>query len=299
MKKIIFEGTATALVTPFKRGKIDYRAFDALIENQLRVGIDAFVVNGTTGECCSLSRRERRNNIKFVAEKVKGRVPIIAGTGCNNAELAKQFTEDASEEGADAVLAVTPYYNKTSEKGVVDYYAKLADVSDIPVLIYNVPGRTGMNLSPALIVELAKHENIVGIKQSDSDISRSAAVVELTDADFTLYGGNDDMITPFLAVGGKGIVSVASNAFPRFVSSICRDFFSGNVLSAAKSQLELLPLAEKLFSPVNPIPIKALLAHMNIIEDELRSPLVKLEKRYRKKLFDVAEKIREAESCKR
>lgn len=299
MKKNIFTGTATALITPFKRGKIDYRAFGALIERQLDAGIDAFVVNGTTGEGSTLSREERKDNIKFVTGMVKGRIPVIAGTGCNNTELAKAFTEDASEAGADAVLVVTPYYNKTSEKGIIEYYTGIADISGVPVLIYNVPSRTGMNLSPVIVAELSKHENIVGIKQADNDITRSAVTVSLTEDDFALYCGNDDMITPTLAIGGKGVISVASNVFPAFVANICRDYFSGNTQSAAESQLKLLSLTEKLFSTVNPIPVKALLAHMRMIENELRLPLVKLERKYCKSLFDAADKImKEEQLCR-
>ena len=278
MKKTIFTGAATALITPFdKNGKIDYNKFGDLVEDQINAGINALVVCGTTGEASTLTDEEHREAISFVVKKTAGRVPVIAGTGSNDTEYAIGLTKHACEEGADAVLLVTPYYNKATQKGLIRMYTEIADASDKPVIIYNVPSRTGVNIEPSTYLALADHPNIVAIKEANGNISKIAETCLLVGDKLDIYSGNDDQIVPVLALGGKGVISVLSNVVPEKTVDICKKFFDGDVKGSRDLQLELLPLTNALFSEVNPIPAKCAMAHMGYTENVLRSPLYPME----------------------
>ena len=278
MKKTIFTGAATALITPFdKNGKIDYDKFGELVEYQINAGINALVVCGTTGEASTLTDEEHREAISFVVKKTAGRVPVIAGTGSNDTEYAIALTKHACEEGADAVLLVTPYYNKATQKGLIRMYTEIADASDKPVIIYNVPSRTGVNIEPSTYLALADHPNIVAIKEANGNISKIAETCLLVGDKLDIYSGNDDQIVPVLALGGKGVISVLSNVVPEKTVDMCKKFFDGDVKGSRDLQLELLPLTNALFSEVNPIPAKCAMAHMGYTENVLRSPLYPME----------------------
>ena len=278
MKKTIFTGAATALITPFdKNGKIDYDKFGELVEAQINAGINALVVCGTTGEASTLTDEEHREAISFVVKKTAGRVPVIAGTGSNDTEYAIALTKHACEEGADAVLLVTPYYNKATQKGLIRMYTEIADASDKPVIIYNVPSRTGVNIEPSTYLALADHPNIVAIKEANGNISKIAETCLLVGDKLDIYSGNDDQIVPILALGGKGVISVLSNVVPEKTVDMCKKFFDGDIKGSRELQLELLPLTNALFSEVNPIPAKCAMAHMGYTENVLRSPLYPME----------------------
>lgn len=278
MKKTIFEGVATALITPFdENGKIDYEKFAQLVEFQISEGINALVVCGTTGEASTLTDDEHKDAIEFVVKQTNGRVPVIAGTGSNDTDYAIWLTKHACEVGADAVLIVTPYYNKATQKGLVKMYTAIADASTKPVIIYNVPSRTGVNIEPKTYLALADHPNIVAIKEANGNISKIAETIALVGDKLDVYSGNDDQIVPILALGGKGVISVLSNPLPRKTVEICDKFFKGDVKGSAQLQLELLPLINALFSEVNPIPAKCAMAHMGYTENVLRSPLYPME----------------------
>ena len=285
MKNTIFTGAATAIVTPFRDGVIDYETFGRLIEWQISEGIDAIVACGTTGEGSTLTDEEHRDAIRFAVEKVNGRVPVIAGTGSNDTAYAIDLTKFACEVGADAMLLVTPYYNKATQKGLIRSFEAVADVSTKPIILYNVPSRTGCNLLPASGLELAKHPNIVAIKEACGNISQIAELAALTRGELDIYSGNDDQIVPVLSLGGKGVISVLSNIMPRATSEMCRRFFDGDVAGSAKLQLDLLPLINALFCEVNPIPAKAAVSAMGFGENSLRLPLTPMEPQNEEKLL--------------
>ena len=287
MKKTIFTGAATAIVTPFKNGEVDYEQFGRLIEWQIAEGIDAIVACGTTGEGSTLTDEEHREVIRYAVEKVAGRVPVIAGTGSNDTAYAIDLTRFACDVGADAMLLVTPYYNKATQKGLVRSFEAVADVSTKPIILYNVPSRTGCNLLPASALELSKHENIVAIKEACGNISQIAELAALTQGELDIYSGNDDQIVPVLSLGGKGVISVLSNIMPRATSEMCRKFWAGDVAGSAKMQLELLPLINALFCEVNPIPAKAAVAAMGFGENSLRLPLTEMEPQNEAKLLEL------------
>ena len=281
MKKTIFEGAATALITPFDaNGKIDYKKFAELVEFQISEGINALVVCGTTGEASTLTDDEHKDAIEFVVKQTAGRVPVIAGTGSNDTEYAIWLTKHACEVGADAVLIVTPYYNKATQKGLIKMYTAIADASTKPVIVYNVPSRTGVNIEPATYVALAEHPNIVAIKEANGNISKIAQTIALVGDKLDIYSGNDDQIVPILALGGKGVISVLSNPMPKATVEICERFFKGDVKGSCELQLKLLPLIDALFSEVNPIPVKCAMAHMGYTENILRSPLYPMEEEH-------------------
>lgn len=287
MKKTIFEGVATALITPFdKNGRIDYKKFAELVEFQISEGINALVVCGTTGEASTLTDDEHKDAIEFVVKQTNGRVPVIAGTGSNDTEYAIWLTKHACEVGADAVLIVTPYYNKTTQKGLIKMYTAIADASTKPVIVYNVPSRTGVNIEPATYVALAEHPNIVAIKEANGNISKIAETMLLVGDKLDIYSGNDDQIVPILALGGKGVISVLSNPMPRATVEICDRFFKGDIQGSAQLQLKLLPLINALFSEVNPVPAKAAMAHMGYTENVLRSPLYPMEEEHERVLVE-------------
>ncbi|MBR2722011.1 MAG: 4-hydroxy-tetrahydrodipicolinate synthase [Clostridia bacterium] len=287
MKKTVFTGAATAIITPFYNNEVDYDAFARLIDWQIAEGIDALVVCGTTGEASTLTDEEHRAVMKFAVERVAGRVPVIAGTGSNDTAYAIELTRYACEIGADAVLLVTPYYNKATQKGLIASFTAVADASTKPVILYNVPSRTGCNILPATAAILAEHPNIVAIKEASGNISQIAELAALTQGKLDIYSGNDDQIVPILSLGGKGVISVLSNPMPRATAEICRRFFAGDVAGSAKLQLELLPLINALFCEVNPIPAKAAMAAMGYGENSVRLPLTVMEETHEKQLLDL------------
>ena len=287
MKKTVFTGAATAIITPFKDNKIDYDSFGKLIDWQINEGIDAIVVCGTTGEASTLTDQEHKDAIKFAVEKVSGRVPVIAGTGSNDTAYAIEMTEYACSVGADAILLVTPYYNKATQKGLIKSFTAVADASTKPIILYNVPSRTGCNILPATAAKLAEHENIVAIKEASGNISQIAELAALTRGKLDIYSGNDDQIVPILSLGGKGVISVLSNPMPRATSKLCHEFFDGNIEKSLQMQLDLLPFVNALFCEVNPIPVKAAMANMGFCENSLRMPLTPMEEEHELKLVEI------------
>lgn len=285
MKNTIFEGAATAIITPLNENGIDFEAFGRLIEWQISEGIDAIVAAGTTGEGSTLTDEEHRAVIKFCVEKVNGRVPVIAGTGSNDTAYAAQLTKYACEAGADAVLLVTPYYNKATQNGLIKSFTAVADISTKPCILYNVPSRTGCNIKPETCAVLAKHPNIVAIKEASGDISQIAAISHLCGDSIDIYSGNDDQIVPVLSLGGKGVISVLSNLLPRETSQICHSFLNGDVKTARDMQLEYLPLINSLFCEVNPIPVKAAMSAMGYGSNILRLPLTPMEEANKNRLI--------------
>lgn len=286
MKNTVFTGAATAIITPLNQNGVDYETFEKLIEWQIAEGIDAIVVAGTTGESSTLTDAEHKQVIKFCVDKVAGRVPVIAGTGSNDIAYAVSLTKYACEVGADAVLVVTPYYNKATQNGLIASFTAIADASTKPCILYNVPSRTGCNIKPETCAVLAKHKNIVAIKEASGDISQVAAISRLCGDELDIYSGNDDQIVPVLSLGGKGVISVLSNLLPRETSQICHDYFDGNVEQSRKMQLKYLPLIDSLFCEVNPIPVKAAMSAMGYGENYLRLPLTPIEDANRTKLLD-------------
>lgn len=277
MKTPIFKGSATALVTPFDRqGELDEPALLALIDWQLRCGTDALVVCATTGECATLSDREWSRVVSLAVERAAGRVPVIAGTGRNDTIHALRLGQEAKALGADAVLTVTPYYNKTTQQGLLRHYLFLAEGVELPMLLYNVPSRTGMSFRAETYAALAEHPNIYGVKEASGDFGLILKARALCPEDFALYSGNDDQIVPILALGGLGVISTAANVVPAELHALCDSFFRGDLPEARAIQLRLQPLIEALFLEVNPIPVKAALAAMGRMEETVRMPLTTL-----------------------
>lgn len=277
MKNTIFTGAATAIITPLNEKGIDFDAFGKLIEWQIAEGIDAIVAAGTTGEGSTLTDSEHKSVIKFCVEKVNGRVPVIAGTGSNDIAYAIELTKYACEVGADAMLLVTPYYNKATQNGLIESFTAVADVSTKPCILYNVPSRTGCNIKPETCAVLAKHPNIVAIKEASGDISQVAAISHLCGDNLDIYSGNDDQIIPVLSLGGKGVISVLSNLLPHETSQMCHSFLNGDTENAKDMQLKYLPLINSLFCEVNPIPVKAAMSAMGYCDNYLRLPLTSME----------------------
>lgn len=273
----IFRGIATALITPLTADGIDYAQLGKLIDWQIDQGINALVICGTTGESSTLSDAEHRRAIAFACEKVNGRVPVIAGTGSNETAYAVELTKSACADGADAVLVVTPYYNKTTQNGLVAMYNTIADASTKPVILYNVPSRTGIGIQPETYVKLAQHPNIAAIKEASSDISKIVETFALVGDQLDIYSGNDDQIVPILSMGGQGCISVLSNVVPRETVAITDQFFAGNVAEAARLQCQFMPLIRSLFCESNPIPVKAAMSALGFCENYLRLPLVPME----------------------
>jgi len=277
MKNTVFTGAATAIVTPFKGNEIDYEQFGRLIDWQIEQGINAIVVAGTTGEGSTLTDEEHKAVIKYCVEKVAGRVPVIAGTGSNDTAYAIALTKYACEVGADAMLLITPYYNKATQKGMIESFRLVADASTKPCILYNVPSRTGCNLLPESVAELSKHPNIVAVKEACGNISQIAKVAALCGDNIDIYSGNDDQIVPILSLGGKGVISVLSNIAPADTVLMCEKYFAGDVKGAAAMQLDYLELIDALFCEVNPIPVKAAVSAMGFGENSLRLPLTPME----------------------
>lgn len=285
--KTVFKGVATALITPIDENGVNYEKLEKLIEWQINEGINAIVICGTTGEASTLTDEEHRAVIKFAVEKVNKRIPVIAGTGSNDTDYAIDLTKFACEVGVDGVLVVTPYYNKTSQAGLVKMFTMIADNSTVPVILYNVPSRTGVNIEPATYEILAQHPMISGIKEASGNISALAKTASLLKGKLDIYSGNDDEIVPIMSLGGIGVISVLSNLLPKKTVEICDSFFNGDVAKARDLQLELLPLINALFSDVNPIPVKAAMAHMGFCENYLRLPLVEMAEDKEKVLVEL------------
>ncbi len=287
MKNTVFTGVATAIVTPLNEKGIDFEKFGKLIDWQIEEGINAIVVCGTTGESSTLTDEEHRAAIKFAVDHIAGRVPVIAGTGSNDAAYAIDLTKFACEAGADAMLVVTPYYNKATQNGLIKLFTAIADASTKPIILYNVPSRTGVNIAPATCKALAEHPNICGIKEASGNISQIAEIASLVGDKMDIYSGNDDQIVPIMSLGGKGVISVLSNPMPKKTVEICDAFFAGDVAKARDIQLELLPLINALFSEVNPIPVKAAMAAMGWCENYVRLPLTCMEEKNEAKLLEL------------
>lgn len=277
MKNRVFTGAATAIVTPMNEKGIDYENFARLIEWQIDEGINAIVACGTTGEGSTLTDEEHKAAIKFVVDQVKGRVPVIAGTGSNDTAYSIELTMYACEVGADAMLVVSPYYNKATQNGLIETFRMIADASTKPVILYNVPSRTGMNITPKTCQVLSEHPNIVAIKEASGNISQIAEIAHLCGDNLDIYSGNDDQIVPILSLGGIGVISVLSNVMPKETVEICDKFLSGDFKESCKLQLDLIPYINSLFCEVNPIPVKAAVAAMGYCEDYLRLPLTTME----------------------
>ena len=275
----VFEGAGVALITPFKEnGEVNYEKLEELVEEQIAGGTDAIIACGTTGEASTMSHEEHLDVIRFVCEKVKGRLPVVAGTGSNCTETAVYLSEEAEKLGADAVLQVSPYYNKATQKGLYKHFAAVAEAIRIPVILYNIPGRTGVNIAAGTIADLCKNvDNIVGVKEASGNFSAIAQLMNLTDGNIDLYSGNDDQIVPILSLGGKGVISVLSNIAPQQAHDICAAFFEGNAMESARLQLAAIPLIEALFCEVNPIPVKAAMNMMGKGAGPLRLPLTEME----------------------
>ena len=291
MKNLIFRGIATAMVTPMTATGVDYDALARFIDFQLAEGINALVAVGTTGESATLTPQERKEVIRFTVERVAGRVPVIAGTGTNNTQHVLEFTKSACDDGADAVLVVTPYYNKATQAGLIAHFTAVADASAKPVILYNVPSRTGCNLLPDTVAVLAKHPNIAAIKEASGNMGQVVELAAKCGSDIAIYSGEDGITLPILSMGGQGCISVASNVVPKTMVSLADTFFRGDVAEAARMQRELWPLIHLLFCEVNPIPAKAAVSAMGYGEEHIRLPLTPMEDAHRAALYAEMKKL--------
>ena len=291
MKNTIFTGMATAIVTPMTATGIDYEALGRFLEFQIENGINAIVVMGTTGENATIEYAEQKEVIRFTVEKVAKRVPVIAGTGTNNTAHVLHNTKNACEVGADAVLVVTPYYNKATQNGLYEHFVTVADASTVPVILYNVPGRTGCNLLPKTVARLAEHPNIVAIKEATGNMAQMVEIIHLCGDKIDVYSGEDALTVPMMAMGAAGTISVLSNVAPRESVAMTDACLAGDYKAAAKMQADLLPLINALFSEVNPIPAKAGVSAMGFGEEHLRLPLTKMEQGTRAVLFAEMRKL--------
>ena len=275
MKKTIFTGAGVAIVTPMNPDEsINFDRLGQIIDNQIENGTDAIVICGTTGESATMTDQEHVDCIEYAVKRVNGRVPVVAGAGSNHTSYAVWMSKEAKRVGADALLHVTPYYNKTSQTGLIRHFNAVADATDLPIILYNVPSRTGVNITPATYRELAKHPNIVAAKEVSGNISQ---IAQACGDELDLYSGNDDQIVPLLSLGAKGVISVLSNIMPRETHDICRLFFEGKIAESCALQLKLLPLINALFSDVNPIPVKEAMNMMGWECGECRLPLVSMQ----------------------
>ena len=291
MKKTLFEGVATALVTPMHAdGSVDYKSLDKLVDWQIEQGINALVACGTTGEASTLTDEEHRRVISHVVQRAQGRVPVIAGTGSNDLDYALSLTKYACDEGVDAVLTVTPYYNKATQAGLVKMFTSLAEHSKAPVILYNVPTRTGVNIEPATYKALMDHENIIAIKEANGNISKIVETMSYVNGKLDMYSGNDDQIVPIMSLGGKGVISVVSNILPAQTVELCNKALKGDYKGAAQMQYDLHALIDSLFCEVNPIPVKAATAKMGFGTDTLRLPLTPMTEAKREAMFDLMRK---------
>ena len=291
MKHTIFKGMATAMVTPMTSTGVDYDALARFIDFQLEKGINALVAVGTTGESATLTPDERKSVIRFTVKRVNCRVPVIAGTGTNNTEHVLDYTRSACDDGADAVLVVTPYYNKATQNGLFTHYTAVADASDKPVILYNVPSRTGCNLLPATVNRLADHPRIAAIKEASGNMAQVVEIIASCGDRIDVYSGEDALTIPMMSMGALGCISVLTNVVPDLGVAMTDKFFAGNIAGAAQLQCKLLPLINCLFSEVNPIPAKAAISAMGYGEEHLRLPLTPMEPENRAKLFAELRKV--------
>ncbi|MBR2937892.1 MAG: 4-hydroxy-tetrahydrodipicolinate synthase [Oscillospiraceae bacterium] len=285
MKNTVFKGMATAMVTPMTPYGVDYDTLGRFIEFQIESGINALVAVGTTGESATLSPEERKAVIRFTVKQVNGRIPVIAGTGTNNTAHVLEFTKSACDDGADAVLVVTPYYNKATQKGLINHYTAVADASAKPVILYSVPSRTGCNLLPDTVATLAQHPMIAALKDANGNMDQTVETIAKCGDKLDIYSGEDSLTVPMLSMGGAGCISVLSNVVPGLAVEMCDKFFAGDISGAAALQCKMLPLIRALFSEVNPIPAKAAVAAMGFGQEYLRMPLSYLEDHNRENLL--------------
>lgn len=283
----IFRGVATALVTPTTADGVDYEALGRLIDWQIEEGINALVIAGTTGEGSTLSVEEHKEVIRFSVQRVNHRIPVIGGTGSNDTATAIELTKSACEDGVDACLVVTPYYNKATQNGLIAMYKAIADASTKPIIMYNVPSRTGVNIEPSTYATLAGYPNIAAIKEANGNISKIVEAAGVIGDQLDMYSGNDDQVVPILSMGGSGVISVVSNVAPRRTVEMCDRYFAGDVAGAAEIQCELFPLIRALFCEVNPIPVKAAMAAMGFCENYLRMPLCPMSEANEKAMLQI------------
>lgn len=286
----LFTGSGVAIVTPFTMDGIDYPRLRELIDWQINEGTDAIIICGTTGESSTMSKDEKQTVIEFTVQVVNHRVPVIAGTGGNNTKDVIELSQFAEKVGADGLLLVTPYYNRTTQKGLIVHYNTIADAINIPIILYNVPGRTGVNIQPETVLQLSKHRNIVAVKEASGDISQVAKIAHLVSKDFAIYSGNDDMIIPLLSLGGKGVISVLANICPRETHDMVDFYLKGHTEEAKDLQLQLLPLINTLFIENNPIPVKTAMRLIGKDAGVLRLPLVEMEEKNKEKLIQELKK---------
>lgn len=272
----LFKGSGVALITPYKENGIDYDKLGELIDWHIENNTDAIIICGTTGEAATMTDSERKATIEFAVKKVNKRIPVIAGTGSNNTAYAIELSKYAEEVGVDGLLVVTPYYNKSTQRGVIEHYKAIANSVNIPIILYNVPGRTGLNLVPSTVVELSKIKNIVAIKEASGDISQVAEIARLCGDDFYIYSGNDDMVVPILSLGGKGVISVVANILPDDTHNMVMEYLNGKVEESRKLQLKMNGLINSLFIETNPIPVKTAMNLMGMNVGQFRLPLINM-----------------------
>lgn len=291
MKKIIFKGCGTAIATPFDETGVNLKEFSKLVEEQIENGVDSIIVCGTTGESSTMTEEERLKTIECAVKVSKKKVPIIAGTGSNNTAAVIKMNQEVEKIGVDGVLIVTPYYNKTTEEGLIRHYTEIAKNTKLPIILYNVPSRTGVNILPKTAFELSKIENIVAIKEASGNISQVAETANLCRENLNIYSGNDDQVVPILSLGGIGVISVLSNVKPKYTHDMCYNFFKGETAKACKMQIDAIPLINALFSEVNPIPVKEALNIMGYNYGEPRLPLIPMSKEKRQILEKELNKL--------
>ena len=280
----LFKGSGVALVTPFNDNGVDFEKLEELIEYHIKNNTDAIIICGTTGEATTMTEEEKKSTIKFTVEKVNGRIPVIAGSGSNNTKTAISMSIWCEKAGVDGVLLITPYYNKSSDKGVIEHFKAISSNINIPIILYNVPSRTGLNLKPSIVKELSKLPNIVGVKEASGDLSQVLEIRALCGEDFLIYSGNDDQIIPILSLGGAGVISVLANIVPKEVHDMCTLYMEGKTTEALKIQVDTLDLCKNLFIETNPIPVKTALNLMKFNVGPLRLPLVDMEDKNLKSL---------------
>ena len=287
----MFQGSIVALVTPFKQGELDEKALRDLVEFHIAEGTNAIVPCGTTGESATLSHEEHCRVIEIVIDQAKKRVPVIAGAGSNSTKEAVFLTEHAKKSGADAVLSITPYYNKPTQAGLYQHFKTIAEQVDIPVVLYNVPGRTGVNMLPDTVVELSKIKNIVGVKEASGSLDQAGAILQHTDNSFDVISGEDSLTFPMMAMGAKGVISVTANVAPKKMAQMCKAVLENNMIEARKLHYELIDLSKAVFYETNPIPAKKAVYLMGLIENEIRLPLVEMTKENTEKLKTVMKNL--------
>ena len=291
MKTPLFTGCATALITPFRDGAVDYPALDRLVEAQIAAGVNALVAVGPTGEPATMTWKEHLDVIRRVVDVAAHRVPVIAGTGSNATQEAIEAAMYAKLCGADAQLVVTPYYNKTSQEGLIAHFNAINDACDLPMIVYNVPGRTGINIAPATLQQICRHPNVVAVKEANADVGQALEKLRLCGEDAVFYSGNDDLIVPLVSMGFKGVISVLSNVCPAETAKMAACALNGQTAEAAAMQLKYLPLINALFCETSPIPVKAAMARLGMCAEELRLPLIPMQPANREKLFAIMQEL--------